>query len=256
MKKLALIGKSISHSLSPELFKVAYNSPVTNRVSNEYIYSLLDYSTLKEAMAVFLSQNYYGANITSPYKEEVFSYCTELDKTASESGAVNLILKQKNGLKGYNTDCKGVYTPLIIREIKPCDAEVVGAGGAARAAISTLKKAGYNITVVNRTLVKAQWLAEKYSTDWAPIDHLPQLFKSNKLLIYTISTYISSLEEANLKDVILLEANYKTPSLKNKSCKEYIPGTEWLVYQAIPSFKLFTGIEPNVHAMLKMANNH
>jgi len=75
-------------------------------------------------------------------------------------------------------------------------------------------------------------------------------------LIYTIGTAIDAIENGILNDLIILEANYKSPSIKNKHCKEYIPGTEWLIHQAIPSFRLFTGTEPNIYAMLKLTNSY
>lgn len=256
MKKIALIGDSISHSLSPQLFKVAYKHLSSEIIDNSFTYNLLDFPTLNEAMEVFENDGYYGANITSPYKEEIFAYCNQLDKTAQESGAINLILKQNNGIKGFNTDCEGVYTPLSKRNIKPSNVIIVGAGGAAKAAIYALKKRGYNITIVNRSDSKAQKLSQKHSTQWASMSRLPQLLKENKIIVYTIEANIESLKEANLEDITLFEANYKTPSLNRKSCKEYIPGTEWLIYQAVPSFRLFTDKEPNIYAMLKLVNSH
>ncbi|MFA6770879.1 MAG: hypothetical protein WCR71_06865, partial [Bacteroidales bacterium] len=239
MKKLALIGDSISHSISPKLFKAAY-SHKREAEQTEFSYTLLDYPTLNEAMNIFLKEGYYGANITSPYKNEILSYCTELDITASQTGAANLILRQKDNIKGYNTDCQGVYGPLKTRGIEPCNVIILGAGGAAKAAISILQKRGFTVTVINRTLVKAKKLAQEQNVKWATIQSLPELIKTNTLLIYTIAVPTPSLKCAALNNVIIFEANYKSPSLNNSECKEYIPGTEWLVHQAIPSFKLFT----------------
>lgn len=257
MKKFALIGDSISHSMSPRLFKAAYNhSAKIGNSSEEFSYTLLDYPTLKEAMSIFFDKGYYGANITSPYKEEVLSYCTELDATAMQTGAVNLIMKQKDGIKGYNTDCEGVYGPLKRRSIKPCKTIVLGVGGAARAALYTLKEAGFTVTILNRTPEKAAKLAKEYSTEWATIETLPELLKTNFLLVYTIAAVTPSLKRAALNNVTILEANYKSPTLNEIHCKEYIPGTEWLVYQAVPSFRLFTGKEPNLYAMFKLVKSY
>jgi len=256
MKKIALIGDSIAHSLSPKLFEAAYNHDIASNLVEEFSYNLLDYSSLNAAMTIFLNEDYYGANITSPYKKEIFSYCTELDITAKQTGAANLILKQENGIKAYNTDCEGVYGPLKTRNLKPCEVIVAGAGGAARAAIYILKKSGYTVTIVNRTPGNAAKLAQEYNVKWATIESLPQLLKTNKLLVYTIGTTIDALKNEILNDIIILEANYKSPALKNKYCKEYIPGTEWLIYQAVPSFRLFTRTEPNIYAMLKVTNSY
>ncbi len=255
MKKIALIGESIAHSLSPKLFEAAYN------LREEFSYSLLDYPTLKEAMEIFFNEGYIGANITSPYKEEILSYCTELDITTQQTGAANLILKQENGIKAYNTDCDGLYGPIKNREIKPCKVIVIGAGGAAKAAVFILKEKGFIVTVVNRTLDKAKTLANDCNVEWCAMDKLPELLQSNNLLIYTIGVDTPILKKTLLnhvnilKNLTIVEANYKSPSLNSISCKEYISGTEWLVYQAVPSFKLFTGKDPDIFAMFKLTNN-
>lgn len=261
MKKIALIGDSISHSLSPKLFEAAYNHELVNKSNNGedqlagFSYTLLDYPTLKDAFNLFLNEGYYGANITSPYKKEILSYCTELDRTAKETGAANLIIRQDHSIKAYNTDCDGVYGPLKARNIKPCNVLIVGAGGAARAAIFSLKEAGFIVTVVNRTSEKAEKLAKEFHTKWGVIENLTELLKTNQLLVYAIEAAIPALENAFLNNLMILEANYKSPFLNNKLCKEYIPGIEWLVYQAVPSFRLFTQREPNVFAMFKLANS-
>lgn len=261
MKKLALIGDSIAHSLSPKLFEAAYQHHATNRDNInkaqlvKFSYTLLDYSSLEEAMTIFHNEDFYGANITSPFKEEIFSYCTELDNTALQTGAVNLILKQGPKITGYNTDCEGVYGPLSARKITPCNVVIIGAGGAAKAAIFALKEANFRVTIVNRTPQKAEELAKLYGTEWDLIENLTELLKSNQLLVYTIGTEIPILNRTNLDHLIILEANYKSPFLNKRVCKEYIPGAEWLIYQAIPSFRLFTKREPNIYEMFKLTNS-
>lgn len=262
MKKLALIGDSISHSLSPKLFEAAYKPQVASKYSTdqslikEFSYTLLDYTSLEKAMTVFLNEGYFGANITSPYKEEILSYCTDLDSTAQQTGAANLILKHGNSIKAYNTDCEGAYGPIKARDIQPCKVIVVGVGGAARAAIFALKEAKFSVTVVNRTPEKAEMLAKEYGIEWEHIESLNELLKTTKLLIYTIAQATPSFLNAALKHIIIFEANYKSPYFNNKICKEYISGAEWLLYQAVPSFRLFTQREPNIYAMFKLTNSY
>jgi shikimate 5-dehydrogenase len=74
------------------------------------------------------------------------------------------------------------------------------------------------------------------------------------VVIYTIDHKIDNLDSLNFSKSYIFEANYKNPNLKTLDCINYIGGEEWLINQAIPAFKLFTGIEPNLDAINKVIN--
>lgn len=248
MQKFALIGKNISKSLSPALFKAAY--PGYNAD-----YSLLECNNAEEAFDRFVSGKFTGANITSPFKEEFMSFCDLHDQISERCGVTNLILWQEGALKSYNTDYYGVRDPLLSNKIPEGNAVVVGAGGAAKAAVLALKDSGMNVTVVNRTSSKASELAQRFGVNSALMEDLAEAIKVSNLLVYTIDVPIDKIFEVNLKNITVLEANYKTPVFSNIDIARYICGREWLVAQAIPSFKLFTGLEPDIQAMKMVAEN-
>ncbi len=248
MKKFALIGTNISHSLSPALFRAAYGN-------NLFTYDLIDSSTIEEAMKIFIQEGYSGANITSPFKESVLKYCTTYDPFVKKIGATNLIIREGDSVICHNTDYYGVKNSLESAHVQNRRALVVGAGGAAKAAIIALKEMKIDVIVLNRTDSKALGLAKEFNTEWIPSNRVEEAIEELDLIVYTIDALLTGLERVNLKNHTVLEANYKTPVFSEKMCKRYISGREWLISQAIPSFKLFTEIEPNSKAMYEVAVN-
>ncbi len=148
MKRFALIGHPVAGSMSPVVFTAAY--------SGKYPYDLID-APFEDAWAKFLS-SYHGINVTAPYKQDAYAAVDTLSEEARISGAVNLVVKGEDGLlHGYNADIDGVIG--AIREVgTPVhNAVVIGAGGAARAAVVAAWKLGcQSITILNRTLEKAE----------------------------------------------------------------------------------------------------
>lgn len=248
MKKFALIGSNISHSLSPALFRAAYHNSM-------FSYDLIDSPTIEEAMEIFIREGYSGANVTSPFKESVLKFCTSWDPFVSKIGAANLIIMERGAIHCHNTDYFGVKNSLEVAMVKDRRALVVGAGGAAKAAIIALKEMKIDVTIINRTDTKARELAIALQTEWLPLERFEKATEELKLLVYTIDAPIAGLERVNLMQHTVLEANYKTPLFSDNKCNIYISGKEWLISQAIPSFKLFTEMEPDRKAMYEVAVN-
>lgn len=104
MHKLALVGKNISHSMSPALYKKLLSSSVE--------YDLLDYKDISQIPAVeILMSNYDGINITSPYKKHFIGQ-VELVGAAKKIGAINCLKKSEGRILGANTDYYAVMDQL------------------------------------------------------------------------------------------------------------------------------------------------
>ncbi len=250
MKKFALIGQGIEHSLSPLLFNTLYRS------IKGYSYDLIEAATLEKGLDFFSEMGYSGANITAPFKEKILDKCIKIDESSSSIGAANLILNKADGIHAYNTDHMGVSGPLLTRKTASgSKAVVAGAGGAARAAVYALKKMGFEIIIINRTQDKAQLLAEKTESHTVRTSQYNTVLKECDVLVYTATALIEDIDTTVLKEAIILEANYKDPVLNNIPCKEYISGKEWLIHQAIPSFKTMTCISPMPDELFKIINN-
>ena len=96
MLKLALVGKNIQHSRSPEVYR--------KLISHSHEYHLLDYQSVEEIpSALHLLKIYDGISITSPYKKHFLSQVV-LTPLAQTLGAINCLVKRGDELWGENTD--------------------------------------------------------------------------------------------------------------------------------------------------------
>lgn len=244
MKQFALIGHPVAGSLSPRLFSAAYGG--------RYPYDLID-APFQEAWDLFLKK-YHGINVTAPYKQDAFRAVDVLSDGARDCGAVNLVVKADDGLlHGYNTDVDGVVGAVRETGFQPVNTLIIGAGGAAMAAVSAAGILGSKtITIANRTYEKAAALAAAHSCDAVPLDAIGTLRPD--FIIYTIpggtpSPVIPGLTGNLLGGAVVLEAEYKHPTLSDAPCRRYISGLRWILHQAVAGYSLFTGEAPNLEAL-------
>ena len=150
MKHFGLIGFPLGHSFSKKFF--------SEKFDNENIdaqYDLFELKNINEFSVLIGNTELNGLNVTIPYKKGVIKYLDELDETAAEIGAVNVIKFIRDGgrinLKGYNSDITG-FENSIHSFLKPYHqkALILGTGGASKAIEYSLRKAGIEITFVSR----------------------------------------------------------------------------------------------------------
>ena len=102
------------------------------------------------------NENFYASAVTIPHKEKIIKFLDEIDQSALEIGSVNLIVKEGNKLKGYNTDSLGFLFTLnkINKKIK--NLLIIGCGGAGKACIIAAKNKYLkaNIYLFNRNISK------------------------------------------------------------------------------------------------------
>ncbi|MEC1179859.1 shikimate dehydrogenase [Metasolibacillus meyeri] len=170
MKKwFAVIGDPISHSKSPAMHNAWYTEM---DVDATYIPIRVEPANLREAVASLKLLGASGWNVTIPHKEAIIPLLDELDEQAAKMGAVNTVVKMADGkYKGYNTDGAGFVRSLedavgTVHRDKPI--LLIGAGGAARGIAFALLAGGYrNITIANRTVMKAEAICEELGTGQA-----------------------------------------------------------------------------------------
>lgn len=151
-----LIGHPIGHSLSPAIFNAVFQE---RGVPLAYV--LLPGEQLEPNLELAEAVGFRGLSVTMPFKEPVARRCARLDPLAENIGAVNTVIAGPDGWVGYNTDGPAVVQSLAERlELDGAEVAIVGAGGAARAAAVALSEAGAELTVLNRTLSKAEEIAE------------------------------------------------------------------------------------------------
>ena len=140
MRHFGIIGKPLGHSQSKAYFDAYFKA-----AHIDADYTVRELEAIEEVVPLLDLLD--GLNVTSPYKEVIIPYLNELDSTAKEIGAVNVVYKHK----GYNTDWIGAREALK-PYVKNDDrhAMVLGSGGAANAVRYALQKTGLEVTVVSR----------------------------------------------------------------------------------------------------------
>ena len=139
MKRYGLLGKTLSHSLSPQI----------HAFFGDYAYELLEKSE-DELTAFFADPPVAAMNVTIPYKKAVIPFCTELDDVAKRIGSVNTVRFDGDAVRGYNTDYDGFLYLLRRAGISVAGKKVLvlGSGGASATVCCVLKDQGAKQVVV------------------------------------------------------------------------------------------------------------
>jgi len=251
----AVTGRPVLHSKSPLLFQ-----PLFDAVSHTF-YLRLAARTAAEAISAAQRIGISGLNVTAPFKEEMLRFAAHTDPAARNIGAANVILLSTDGsVTASNTDHAGVIGALTAAGCNPAGkrAIVLGAGGAARAAVYGLVRHGAQVTIVNRTFEKGKNLAAYFSCDARPLEELAGIITETNILVTTIPNPGAVFTNAHLHaGLIVLDADYRGSTLM-RLCEEcgarYLSGREWLFHQASPSYRLFIGADPDT-AVMRMGLN-
>lgn len=215
---------------------------------------------------------FVGGNVTVPHKEAAFAALAEADPVAAALGAANTLWLDGGRLHGANTDAHGFLANLDERapgwDRDPGPAVVLGAGGAARAIVWALASRGFRLTLVNRTVTRAEELARHFATmAREPIravgfEALASALATARLLVNTTSLGMAGKESGSIPlDGLPIEALVTdivyvplvTPLLAAAAARgnPTVDGLGMLLHQAVPGFERWFGVRPTVTAELR-----
>ncbi len=165
MDLYAVVGNPIHHSKSP---KIHGEFAVQTNEALEYSAIQAPLDGFNETVQSFFKNGGKGLNITVPFKEQAWKLSVELSERARLAGAVNtLYLNDKGEIVGENTDGVGLVRDLTLNhkvELKGKRILILGAGGAVRGVLlPLLEEQPESITIANRTVSKAEQLAELFT---------------------------------------------------------------------------------------------
>jgi shikimate dehydrogenase len=236
-------GDPIFQSKSPRMFNDAFRE-----LAIDAAYVRLAASTAKEVIATARETGMDGLNITAPFKTDIMTYLDRIEEGARTIGSVNTVVREEGRFVGYNTDIAGVLGAVRSSGFDPSQAEavVLGAGGAARAAVLALKSVGAHVVLVNRTFDKAREAAQTLGCEALPLEQIGDALNEARLLISAVSTEERIVDPSLLtRGLTVLDAYYARPTALTTDATRagctVIDGREWLLAQAIPAFTLFTG---------------
>lgn len=249
--RFAVAGNPVSHSLSPALFRAAYGNC-------GHTYGLFEAASASEVMARFRSDGYDGLNITAPFKESILEFVDVRSELDISIGAVNTIYILNGKVHSFNSDYTGVQECIKNYSKPGSHVTVLGCGGAGKAAALAAAGLGCRVTVINRSFDKADAFARKFSMQAGRPEETSSIIKHSDIIINTLPEHLPILNDIDFSGKTILEANYKSPQLdflQNIKGINYISGRYWLLYQAVQSFRLFTGSEPDLKSMILLINN-
>lgn len=248
------IADPVQHSLSPQMHNAGYKAL---GIENDFIF--LRRRIKSKDLSKFINRikkeaNFRGASISIPHKVAIMKNLDRIDGIANKIGAVNTIVKRGQELKGYNTDYLGILNPLkkILSAPKNKKAAVVGAGGAARAAVYALITLSMRVTIFNRDVKKAQKLAEEFNCDFDSLKNISRISDFDVVIHATKIGLNPSdapiIPKKNIRaNQLIFDVVYSKDS-QTKLISEAIEqkavtisGIEMLLYQGIAQFELFTG---------------
>jgi shikimate dehydrogenase len=219
-----------------------------------------------------MKAGFRGCSVTIPHKEAAYAVCHTVDLPARAAGAVNLLIFHEDGrIEGRNTDATGLsaslHEELGVDAVRGKSVVVLGAGGAARAAVVALHMLGAGeIRIVNRTKSRAEQLTAALKGQVTPklvvLEDWSEAARDAALVVHTTSAGMKGAPSLDLDLSILLKTAavcdivynpLETPLLKaaRGAGLKTIDGLGMLMHQGVPAFEAFFGVAPQVSAGLR-----
>jgi 3-dehydroquinate dehydratase/shikimate dehydrogenase len=240
-------GDPVSQSLSPAMLNAAFRRENVNAV-----YLALHAKSIDDLTACLQDIPIAGLSITMPYKEQILKHLDKSDPWTAKVGACNTLVRSQDGnLYGFNTDVNGAVRPLEIRiRLQGARVLVLGAGGAARAAVFGLKERGADVSILNRTPAAAQKLAKQARAKAINRTMLKKL-EFDVIVNATPAGMEGNrdplpLAEQEMKaryffEMVYTPAETKMMKMARARGMHVVPGSEMFVQQGARQFEIWTG---------------
>jgi 3-dehydroquinate dehydratase/shikimate dehydrogenase len=257
-KVYGVAGNPIGHSLSPVMMNTAFRRETVNAV-----YLALQTSKADDLFRLMREVPIQGLSVTMPLKQDVIPHLERTDALSQKIGAVNTIARMPDGkFYGFNTDVAGIIGPLERRlSLRGAKVLVLGAGGAARAAVFGCIDKGAEVSILNRTPETAQKLARQSGAKAIKRDQLTKL--SFDVIINCTPAGMAGNKTAavlapnELNARLVFDTVYNpidTPLLRMARQKglPVITGVEMFVTQGARQFEIWTGKPAPDQEMLRV----
>jgi len=256
-----VVGWPVAHSRSPRLHGYWLER---YGIDGAYLPLAVKPEALAEALRGLMAASFRGVNLTIPHKEAAVALCDELDTAARRIGAVNTLSFAAGRVIGSNSDAFGFTENLrqgaAAWQAAAGPALVLGAGGAARAAVCALIDAGApEVRVCNRTDARAERLAADFGVPAVaqPWSSRAAALRDVALLVNTTSLGMQGQPELDLdlralpQDALVSDIVYtplETGLLGRARARgnTTVDGLGMLLHQARPGFEAWYGVAPAV----------
>jgi shikimate dehydrogenase len=271
MPKLAVLGQPIAHSRSPAIQKAAL---VALGLAGEWSYEAIEVSPedFEARVRAMPEEGYAGANVTIPHKLAALRLADSASSAAGEIGAANTLSFEEDAIAADNTDATG-FLEALQEPSGGTRALVLGAGGAARAVVWALRRAGAEVAIWNRTRTRSEQLAGEFGASLVdPDPRTHQLPATDyQLIVNATSVGLAGPEthELDLKalhldadgiherhtvvDLVYGSAETALAAAARQRGARVVDGLDVLVHQGAASFRLWTGLEAPIETMRRAA---
>jgi len=261
-KVYGVAGNPLRNSLSPIMMNTALRRETVNAV-----YLALQTARLADLLKLVQEIPIQGLSVTMPLKQDVLAHLERTDPLSAKIGACNTILRVASGenagkLFGFNTDVAGIVGPLEKRmQLRGAKVLVLGAGGAARAAVFGLRDKGAEVFILNRTPETAQKLARQSGSKTIRKEALAKT--SFDVIVNATPVGMAGnkaaplLEAKDLNAKLVFDLVYnplETPLLRlaRQQSIPIVTGVEMFVQQGARQFEIFTGKPAPEEEMLRV----
>jgi 3-dehydroquinate dehydratase/shikimate dehydrogenase len=253
-----VIGNPVMHSHSPVIHNRGFSSLGINAVYLPFHVPDLDgFWKVADMLSI------RGLSVTVPYKQAVLGPAVQADLRVQTFGACNTLIRAlgEGTWMGTNTDGEGFLAPLRMAfggSIPPVlRVTVIGAGGAARAVVASLKEMGARVLVLNRTIERANILARAFgaASGGLDVEGMKVARDFPDLIVQTTSVGMTPKEDSDPapefifsgREIVyeLVYSPQKTSFVRRalKAGCRVVYGRQMLIAQAVRQFQLFTGSE-------------
>lgn len=237
-----IAGHPIAHSLSPVMHNAWLAAAGTD---GAYVpFPAKDAAGFEALVAAGRAGLVQGLNVTAPFKEQAFAIADEATDRARRVGSANILVFEDGRVSADSADGEGLIlglkeqAPVLV--LNGASVVILGAGGAARAAVGALVDAGATVQLVNRTRERAEALA----ADLGPgVEAANEDALDEAGLVINALSVPPSMDVGRLRDeAVVMDMTYnplETELLKAARGRGLttVDGLAMLIGQAGPSFQ-------------------
>ena len=268
--KLALIGYPLGHTLSPVLYKAAFED-----LGLEGSYEVLQTRSedLISQIKFLRSNKYYGFNVTIPHKVPLTLFLSGYDEFVNMTGSVNCVkIQEDSSLMGYNTDVWGFCEAIKDIDLKGKHAAILGTGGAARAVCAGLYMLGVSkIDMYTRNVINSadtiETLRNRFdkieinaiqTTLMEDLSDIDILVNTTPVGMKKFSENVSPIEDRHVEslkntaivyDIVYNPLRTALISKAIKYNKRFVCGLDMLTYQAQKAVEIWFDKKPDARYM-------
>lgn len=254
MFKLALLGKSVSRSLSPVIYDYYFKE-----LGLEFTYDLISVAEddLVSTFNNLVSHGYTGFNVTNPYKKKLLPYVDNKSKIVAQHGCANVFAIRDDSLYCDNTDGIGFCDDVgSFYNFSGKKVIVFGAGGVAGVIIAEMISLGAAVSVAARNVAKA-------SSDFSRFENIVVREKIDlsryDVVLNATGVRFRDLNSMWVGDIsavdLYYDLSYGSGLLSGVNSRLVFDGKGMLVHQAAYAMEFWTGRLPSKESRSNILSN-